>query len=114
MINQDASLFDLCIDQQVFTKDVLLETYHQSKIIDYLEGLGFEVIKIITANRAGNADVVACSKEGQFWKIEVKRYNGMPSKLQLAKLRRFWNNKAVCMIAYGFDDFKMKYKLLTG
>ena len=106
-------MFSICLGKPLAIKDDLSETYHQSKIIGYLEGIGFQVIKIGTANKAGNADVVACSLEGQFWKIEVKKCDGTPSKLQFAKLRRFWNNKAICMVAYGFDDFKTKYETLV-
>ena len=113
MIIQDRETLETFLLPLAKVKSGLSETKHQAKIIRYLEGLGFEVIKISVANKAGNSDLVACSTEGQFYKIEVKDTKGnKPSKLQLAKLKRYWYNKAVCMVAYGFEDFKVKYKML--
>lgn len=111
MIVQSKEQFEAFLKPIKLIGSELYEDQQQYKIIKHLEGIGFEVIKIITANKAGNADIVACSTEGQFCKIEVKREKGPLAALQIAKLKRFWRKKAFCMVAYGYTDFK--YKLNT-
>lgn len=43
----------------------------QKKIIKYLEGKGCYVVKVITANKSGVADLLFC-KDGFFYACEVK------------------------------------------
>jgi Holliday junction resolvase len=47
------------------------ESKIQKQMIDYLEGRGYYVIKIVRANKAGVADLAIC-KDGHFIAIEVK------------------------------------------
>ncbi len=54
----------------------------QKKIIDLLKSNGFDVIKVITCNRRGVADIIACAPNGRFWAIEVKYGDNKPSPLQ--------------------------------
>jgi len=49
------------------------EAYIQKKILDYLDSLGYWTVKTITVNRNGCPDILACSPEGRFIAIEVKR-----------------------------------------
>lgn len=114
-IEQSRTMFDQHVNLKYAGSNLntLLETKHQKKILDFLEDHGFEAIKISVANKAGNSDIVACSPIGQFWKIEVKREKGVLKPLQYVKLLKFWEKKAVCLVAYGFEDFKYKYDMLT-
>lgn len=54
----------------------------QKKIIDLLKSKGFDVVKIITCNRKGVSDIIACAPNGRFWAIEVKFGTNKPSPLQ--------------------------------
>lgn len=89
------------------------ETQHQAKIIFHLEAAGFVVEKIIVSNKAGNSDIIAIAPSGQAWRVEVKREDGTSSTLQKTKLIKAHQNKAVVMCAYGYEDFKQKFKTLT-
>ena len=94
--------------------DDTLETSHQSKILSFLDGVGFQTEKIIVANKAGGADIFATSLIGQTWRIEVKKCTERTArKLQLVKLKNYYRNKAICMVAYGFEDFRLKYKYVN-
>ena len=44
----------------------------QKKIIKWLEAQGYYVVKVISANKSGVPDIIACV-EGKFVGIEVKR-----------------------------------------
>lgn len=44
----------------------------QTKIIKYLKGKGYYVVKTIMTNRIGTPDILACRPDGQFVAIEVK------------------------------------------
>ena len=48
------------------------ESKLQTKIIKYLESLGWYVRKIITCNKNGTPDIIACDTSGKFWAFEVK------------------------------------------
>lgn len=93
-------------------RNTVLEKEHQRKILSFLEQEGFETIKVVTANKAANADILACSPCGQFWKIEVKREKGTLTSMQRRKLVNFWKRHSVGLAVYGFDDFMRKYLLL--
>ena len=51
----------------------MTEQQLQKKIQDYLKERGYVVVKVITANINGVSDILACSPEGRFTAIEVKR-----------------------------------------
>ena len=62
----------------------------QSKILKYLEDESIYAVKVMTANRAGTPDILACVR-GTFVGIEVKSPAGKTSKLQdyaLANIRK--------------------------
>lgn len=116
MIELTLEQFNHLCEPSKFTNspNKLLETKEQSKILYFLDGLGFQTEKIIVANKAGGADIFATSIIGQTWRIEVKRADEKKArKLQLVKLKNYYKNKAVCMIAYGFEDFKYKYNYIS-
>jgi Holliday junction resolvase len=81
----------------------------QKKVIMHLTAHGFVVIKIITANRAGVFDVIACAPNGHFWACEVKTEIGRTSKLQEAELKKLLRNNAAAFIAYGYEDYLEKF-----
>jgi len=52
-------------------KTIKSESEVQKEIIDYLEGKGYYVIKIVRANKSGVSDLAVCA-DGKFIAIEVK------------------------------------------
>lgn len=77
----------------------------QRKILAYLESIGAYAIKIITANKRGVADVIACHK-GQFYAIEVKTPKGRVSPLQEWHIERAKQSGAIAFIARSVEDVK--------
>lgn len=59
------------------------EQTFQKKLIKLLEKQGFYVVKVISANRSGVPDIIACSPEGMFYAFEVKVGNNKPTALQI-------------------------------
>lgn len=62
----------------------------QGRIIKALEARGAYVVKIVTATKAGVADLLVCHA-GAFYAMEVKTETGKPRPLQLhhiAKVRQ--------------------------
>ena len=78
----------------------------QRKIIKKLEARGCYVVKVITANKAGVPDILACC-EGKFIAIEVKRPNGVLSELQKAHLAMVDKAKGRAIVAYSADIDKL-------
>ena len=70
-------------------------------------------MKTIVMNRAGIPDIIACSPEGRFWAIEVKKPDGRASKLQKWWIKQLQKRKAVAFFAYGYDDYLVKYNNAT-
>lgn len=72
----------------------------QKKIIDLLKGYGFDVIKVITCNRKGVSDIIACAPNGIFWAIEVKFGTNKPSPLQLYYVSEIAKRGGVAFVAW--------------
>lgn len=85
------------------------ESQLQKKILDYLEAREWVTIKIITANKAGNPDIIACRPDGKFVGIEVKTEGGKLSELQKAKLNNIAIANGLACAVYGWDDFVSCY-----
>ena len=85
----------------------------QKNILNFLKNEGFVTMKVIVAERAGILDIIACSKDGRYYEIEVKTPRGVTSKLQEARVERVRKNRGVSFVAYGYDDFLVKYKNST-
>jgi len=81
----------------------------QAKIIKHLESKGAYVVKVVSANRAGIPDVLACL-EGKFIGVEVKNEKGIPSPLQLYNIRRIVDSGGIAGICRSVGDVD---KLLT-
>lgn len=88
----------------------MLESKVQKKIIDYLEGRKWVVIKIVSANAAGLPDLICCSPKGLFVAIEVKTENGKLSALQEYKLESIRQCGGLAFVAYGWEHFLQIYK----
>jgi len=87
-----------------------LEQAIQAQISSYMSKKGFYVVKVITANRAGVPDIVACAPDGRFWAVEVKRPGQKPSKLQLAHLRMVTKAGGVALWTDSFEEFKRGFQ----
>lgn len=77
----------------------------QKKILDYLASIDAYAIKVITSNRRGVADIIACHK-GQFYAIEVKTPKGRVSPLQEWHIERAKQSGAIAFIARSVEDVK--------
>lgn len=62
-----------------------MEKTIQSKCLKYLKANGFYAVKVITANKAGVPDIIAC-KNGVFFAFEIKSPNKKATPLQLYNL----------------------------
>lgn len=82
------------------------ESAIQKKILDYLEGREFFVIKTLNTNRTGVPDIICCAPDGRFVAIEVKVEGGILSKLQTIKLRNIAAANGIAAAVYGWEDFK--------
>lgn len=61
------------------------ESKIQKEIIDYLEGKGYYVIKIVRANKSGVSDLAVCA-DGKFIAIEVKAHG---KKRNVTEIQKF-------------------------
>ena len=60
-------------------------------------------------SQAGIPDIIGCTR-GEFFAIEVKRITGAVTELQEHTLREIIiRGGGFSMVAYGFDDFKLKF-----
>ncbi len=91
----------------------MLEQAIQKRVILFLEGRGFEVVKTIVCNKKGVADILACAPDGKFWAIEMKSKKGRPSLLQRAFLKRVANNNGIALWADSFESFRHQFNKLT-
>ena len=82
----------------------------QKKIIDYLEKIGFYVVKTITCNKKGVPDILACAPDGVFVAIEVKYGANIPSKLQEYNIQRIVKNRGIAFVAWDLESVIVKLK----
>ena len=84
-----------------------LEQDIQKNIIDFLEKKGFLAIKhnnIGIYARAGVPDILACSNQGRFIGIEVKRPGEKPKPIQQAFLNAINQLNGVAFSAVSSED----------
>ena len=77
----------------------------QKKIVEYLESVGCKVIKLVAANKKGNADLIVCYR-GLYIEIEVKQPGKKPTKLQLLKGQETVEAGGFWMWADNLEDVK--------
>lgn len=82
----------------------------QAKIIKGLEARNFYVVKTMVTNRAGVPDILACSPEGRFVAIEVKRPGGVLSKLQEVHLRKIHERQGISFVAHSLEEVLRELK----
>jgi len=87
------------------------ESYINHKIQEYLTNNGCYVVKVITANRAGVADMLACVR-GQFVAIEGKTPTGVISELQKAHGEMVTSAGGLALFARSVNDVKVKLEFL--
>jgi VRR-NUC domain-containing protein len=59
----------------------------------------------------GIADIIACSPEGRFWAIEVKKPGGgKPSSDQISFLNRVRAKNGIVIVAHSIDDVMERFQ----
>lgn len=81
------------------------EAYIQTKIIKYLESLGWYVVKIVVASKSGVPDLLCCSPNGFFWAFEVKAKT-KPSKLQEYNIQEIQKRNGSAFVVYSLQEVK--------
>jgi hypothetical protein len=81
----------------------------QAKVLKFLEAHGFVTCKVITANKAGILDIIACEPTGRYWEIEAKTPVGKASKLQERRVKKVLAAGGVSFVFYGYNDFLVKF-----
>ncbi len=76
----------------------------QAKILKWLELNNYLAYKVVTANRSGFPDIVACGPDGKFVVIEVKWGTNTASALQQYVLDEVRKRKGVAILAYSLQD----------
>lgn len=73
----------------------------QTKLIKELEAKGYYVIKLVKTNKNGIPDIIAIPPNSDVEFIEVKRYDGKPSKLQEYRIKELTRHGVKAKIFYG-------------
>ena len=75
----------------------------QKRIQDKLKAQDAWVVKVITANRNGTPDILACI-DGRFLAIEVKTATGKVSVLQQIQIDRIHAAGGLALVARSWED----------
>ena len=78
----------------------------QKKILNYLKAKEYYAIKVITANRAGCPDILACI-QGRFVGIEVKIGKNKTSALQDVHLKHINYAGGLGIVVYDLNTVKL-------
>lgn len=84
----------------------MLESALQRKIIKYLESRGAYVARVISAGKAGTADLLVCYR-GRFIAVEVKTEKGIVSPLQEHHQGLVIKAGGISIIARSVEDVKL-------
>lgn len=82
----------------------------QTKIINWLKQRNFWVVKIITCNRKGVMDIIACAPTGRFVGIEVKSTTGRLSELQSWNIKEVRDRGGIAFVAYDLPTVEQQLK----
>jgi len=90
----------------------VLEQALQKKILNWLDKQGYWTVKVITCNKNGTNDILACSPTGRFISIEVKREGLLHtvSKLQQYQIDRI---NEIGGVAFAADSLDMVKEVLN-
>lgn len=80
------------------------EQYLQKRILDFLRSCGVYAVKIISTNRSGVPDILACVN-GKFVAIEVKSKTKL-SELQEYNIRKIREAGGIAIVAKSLDDIE--------
>ena len=80
----------------------------QAKKIKELEENGYYVIKLVKTNKNGIPDVVAIHGQTEAFFIEVKKPDGVESKLQKFRAKELESQGIRSYVVYGYDDYLNK------
>lgn len=83
----------------------MTEQQLQRKLLRYLEFKGHYTTKVISANKKGVPDIIACVM-GRFYGIEVKLPNGKVSELQEYNLEKIKASGGVGVVIRSLDELK--------
>lgn len=86
----------------------MTEQQIQKKISDHLTKQGYYVIKLIKTNKNGIPDLLAIHSQSETILIEVKKPDGVTSKLQDFRLKELKQEGIRCFVAYGYEDYLNK------
>jgi len=80
----------------------------QRKILDYLDSKGFYTVKVISCNKRGVPDILACSPTGQFFAVEVKAQGKLStvSPLQKHNLEQVSARDGIALATDNLDEVK--------
>ena len=80
----------------------------QKKILDYLDSKGFYTVKVISCNKRGVSDILACAPDGRFWSIEVKAPGKLStvSPLQRHNLNEVSTRDGIALATDNLDEVK--------
>jgi hypothetical protein len=99
-----------------------LEKHIQKEIMEYLEFMGYVVVKVnnvgikkpdgqyIPPRKKGISDILACSPDGKFVAIEVKRPGKEMTDEQRLFLERVRHNDGIAFCAKSLDDVMERVK----
>jgi len=90
------------------------ETEEQTAVVRWLEARGYVVVRVVAASKAGVADLVACTPDGRFLAVEMKKeVGGVSSGLQKVFLAKVAKNKGLSLVAHGYAHFKRQMATLA-
>ncbi len=78
----------------------------QTKIISLLKENGYYVINTIVTGVRGTPDIIACSTDGKFVGIEVKKRYEKVSLAQEHNLQKIIDNNGIAIVARQLSDVK--------
>ena len=86
----------------------MTEQQIQRKITNHLEENGLYSIKLIKTNKNGIADILAIHDTGIVTFIEVKKPDGVESKLQKFRRLELMGFGIKSFVVYGYEDYMNK------
>lgn len=79
----------------------------QKEIINYLKSIDAYYVKTIVATSGGTPDIICCI-DGKFVGIEVKKENGVVSKLQSIHMKNIKKAGGIAFVARSLRDVKSR------
>ena len=77
----------------------------QKEILDYIKSLGAYSVKTMVTNSNGTPDILCCLN-GKFIGIEVKKEDGVVSKIQEYHIKKIKEAGGIAFVARSLQDAK--------